>query len=61
MRKFLDATSAGRILGKVLWADKAGGGKTNDWIEDVGTRRVRITTDGISAEGESLMNEAEEI
>jgi hypothetical protein len=60
MRKFLEATSAGRIIGKFLWAEKGAGKGTKEWIEAVGTRRVRITSESISAEGDSLMNEAEE-
>ncbi|PVH69081.1 hypothetical protein DL98DRAFT_182905 [Cadophora sp. DSE1049] len=60
MRKFLEATSAGRIIGKFSWAEKGAGKGTKEWIEAVGTRRVRITSDGISSEGESLMNETEE-
>ncbi|RDL37936.1 uncharacterized protein BP5553_05369 [Venustampulla echinocandica] len=61
MRKFLDAASAGRIVGRLLWPEKGTGKGTKDWIEAVGTRRVTITSTSISAEGESLMDGAEEI
>jgi hypothetical protein len=60
MRKFLEATSAGRIIGTFLWAEKSTGKGTKEWIDAVGTRRVRITSKGISAEGDGLMNETEE-
>jgi len=60
MRKFLEATSAGRVIGKLSWTEKGVGKGTKEWIEAVGTRRVRITSEGISVEGESLMNETED-
>lgn len=60
IRKFLEATSAGRIIGAFLWINKSTGKGTREWIEAVGTRAVRITNEGISAEGENLMNETEE-
>jgi len=60
MRAFLEATSAGRIMGTLLWPKKRPGPKTKEWIEAVGVRSVRISKERISAEGESLVKEPEE-
>jgi hypothetical protein len=60
MRALLEATSAGRIIGMSLWPEKRTGRGTKEWIAAVGTRSVSITNEGIVAEGESLVEEAEE-
>jgi hypothetical protein len=60
MRVLLRATSAGRIIGMSLWPEKRLERGTKEWIAAVGTRSVSITNEGIVAEGESLVEEAEE-
>jgi hypothetical protein len=43
MRRFLDATSPGRILGGFLWPGKAATvGRTDEWVKTVGTRVVVV-------------------
>lgn len=60
MRALLDATSAGRIIGTALWPEKRTGRGTRAWIAVVGTHGVRITSDGIFTEGESLVEDPEQ-
>ena len=51
MRRMLEATSVGRVVGTGVWPETLGtAGKTNSWIKKVGERPVRITEGGIVAE-----------
>lgn len=43
MRRLLDATSAGRILGGFLWPEKSASTKrTDEWVKTVGTKVVLV-------------------
>jgi hypothetical protein len=45
LRRLLDATSPGRILGGFLWPGKAATVRgTNEWVKAVGTRVVIVGT-----------------
>ncbi|KFY77961.1 hypothetical protein V499_02774 [Pseudogymnoascus sp. VKM F-103] len=55
MRRFLEDISVGRAMGVLLWPEKKRGLGTEEWIESVGTRRVRIGREGIAKEEESLV------
>jgi hypothetical protein len=61
MRALLEATSAGRIMGMSLWPEKQTERGTKEWIENIGTRCVKVTKDGIFVEENSLVEDAEEL
>jgi hypothetical protein len=51
VRRLLDATSAGRLMGRVLWPAKAGAvasAKTKEWVQVVGMKVVKV---GAETEG----------
>lgn len=53
MRRFLEDISVGRVMGVLLWPEKKRGLGTEEWVDSIVIRSVRIGREGIRKEGDS--------
>lgn len=57
MRRFLEDTSAGRIIALGLWKERAAVRGTRQWVAAVGRRSARVYGDGTIGEGQMLLGD----